>query len=146
MRFVGFALLVALLLPGAASARCLGYEPAVVTLKGSLSTKVVPGPPGYLSAAKGDMPETIVMLALDKDICVLSDGKSYYNVRSHAKVKEVQLEVPVAEAKKLVGKRIRATGSLFGAHTGHHRTPVVLRVAGMRPDEPRGAKAKPSKQ
>jgi len=137
MRIVGFVLFAALLFPTWANARCLGYEPAVVTLKGSLSTRVVPGPPGYVSAAQGDMPETIVMLKLDDVICVLSDGSSYYNIRSHAKVGEVQLEVPVVDAKRLEGKRVRATGSLFGAHTGHHRTPVVLRVAGLRPDRQR---------
>lgn len=134
MRLVAFVLFLALLAPGSAFARCLKYEPAVVTLKGTLSTKVVPGPPGYVSAAKGDLPETIILLKLVDEICVLSDGSSYYNVRSHTRVGEVQLELPLLEAKKFEGKQVRATGSLYGAHTGHHRTPVVLRVEGVRPE------------
>ncbi len=136
MRFVAIVAFFALLAPASAAARCLKYEPAIVTLEGSLSTKVVPGPPGYVSAARGDMPETIVMLELDAPICVLSDGNSYYNIRSHGKIEKVQLEVPIADAKRWVGKRVRATGSLFGAHTRHHRTPIGLRVAGLRASRP----------
>ncbi|MDP6980257.1 MAG: DUF4431 domain-containing protein [Myxococcota bacterium] len=132
MRFVAIVVFLALLVPASAAARCLKYEPAIATLEGSLSTRVVPGPPGYVSVARGDMPETIVMLKLDASICVLSDGSSYYNIRSHGKVEEVQLEVPLVEAKRWAGKKVRATGSLFGAHTRHHRTPVGLRVAGLR--------------
>ncbi len=133
MRWVGLLVLLAVFAPLPSAARCLGYEPAIVTLKGELSVKVVPGPPGYTSMVRGDMPETIVILKLEEPICVLSDANSYFNIRSHPKVPEVQLEMPEVEAKRLEGKKVRATGSLFGAHTGHHRTPVVLRVAGVRP-------------
>ena len=37
-----------------------------------------------------------------------------------------------AQARYLVGKRVRASGTLFGAHSGHHRTPIVLQVRSIR--------------
>ena len=60
------------------------------------------------------------------------DPSSTQNAKSHAGVGEVQLSVQASKARFLVGKQVRATGTLFGAHTGHHRTPVVLQVKALR--------------
>ena len=43
----------------------------------------------------------------------------------------VQIVVPASEqrtAKALVGKRVRVTGTLFEAISGHHRTPLLVQV------------------
>lgn len=135
-RLVLSLLLVGSVAPLSSAARCLSYEPTVVTLKGEFSVQVVPGPPGYTSMARGDLPETVVILELDEAVCVLSKTGTIHNTRSHPRIRQVQLEVSPVEVRKYEGKRIHATGSLFGAHTGHHRTPVVLRVEGIGPARP----------
>lgn len=117
-----------------AGARCLTYEPTVVTLAGDLTSKTVPGPPNYVSIARGDLPEKIFILKLAEPVCVSADPSSRQNSESHASVAEVQLSVPPEKARAYVGKRVRASGALFSARTGHHRTPVLLRVSQLRAD------------
>jgi hypothetical protein len=49
-------------------------------------------------------------------------------------VRKVQLVVSpetYERQKALAGKSVVATGSLFGGHTGHHHTPVLLTVADL---------------
>jgi len=53
--------------------RCLSYEPAVVTLSGSLVCKTFPGPPNYESVKKGDKPETSWFLDLTEKVCINED-------------------------------------------------------------------------
>ena len=115
-----------------AGARCLAYEPAQVTLTGELTSRMVPGPPDYRSIARGDQPETVVILVLDAPVCVRGDPSSRSNSQGHAQVAEVQLVVRGSAWRALRGKRVRVSGSLFAGNSGHHRTPVVLTVCGLR--------------
>ena len=131
-RLLVFAVAVACL-PLPAVARCLRYEPATVSLVGELSSKLVPGPPSYTSLARGDIPETIFILHLAEPVCVSGDPASQRNSESHTGISEVQLSVPQERVRALVGKKVRASGNLFSAQTGHHRTPVVLRVTKVNP-------------
>ena len=114
--------------PTVAESRCLKYEQTSVSLAGRLASKTLPGPPNYVSIARGDVPEIIYILHLDTPVCVLGNPSSRLNAKSHAGIKEIQLVTPGAKARSLVGKRVNASGTLFGPHSGHHRTPVLLRV------------------
>jgi hypothetical protein len=124
--------LALLLIPTPSLARCLYYSPSVVVLVGDVSTKEVPGPPGYHSLRQGDLPETIFLLRLDEPICVYGNPDSSRNTRTHRNITEVQLIIPETRVAAKVGERIRITGQLTTAHSGHHRTPVVLYVETMR--------------
>jgi hypothetical protein len=115
-----------------AGARCLSYEPIQVSLDGTLVTRSLPGPPGYVNIARGDHPETIVILVLDQPICVKADSTSISNTKAHSQVTEVQLVMGTAAYRTLVDKRVRATGTLFSARSRHHRTPVVMTVMTKR--------------
>ena len=127
------AVLVALGLVAAdANARCLTYEPAQVILSGELEMRNVAGPPNYRSLARGDLPETIYVLVLEKPICVSGNPSSMQNRKGYASVAEVQLVVKASRARPLAGKRVRATGGLSAGQGNHHRTPVVLTVKGLR--------------
>lgn len=56
---------------------------------------------------------------------------------NHDGVDALQLVLTTAQYNVLrpaLGSRVRLRGSLFEAHTGHHHTPVLLRVSG-RADE-----------
>lgn len=115
-----------------AGARCLRYEPATVKLEGTLVSRQLPGPPNYSNIARGDRPQTVLFLELDEPLCVSGDPSSSRNSKSHAGIEEVQIDYPLEKARLRLDETVRATGSLFGAHMGAHRTPVVLRVKTLR--------------
>lgn len=115
----------------ASSARCLSYEPARVSLSGELTSRSVPGPPNYSSIARGDFAETILILVLDSPICVSAGTSGGQNSRGHFNVTQVQLVVSGASQRGLLHRHVRASGTLFAAHTRHHRTPVVLMVESL---------------
>jgi hypothetical protein len=123
-----------------ADPRCLSYEPAVVQLTGTLIHKVYPGPPDYKDLRRGDAPEVLWLLNLAMPICVDQDKEQPDLNASHKKIRTIQLVLPVefySKYKDLLGKQIIVTGKLFGAHTIHHRTPVLLTVSSLaRADQP----------
>lgn len=114
--------------------RCLSYEPSVVKLTGILQHKVFPGPPNYEDLRRGDAPEVIWLLNLAAPICVDQDKAQPDLNPAHKKIRTIQLVLPVefySKYKDLLGKQIIVTGKLFGAHTIHHRTPVLLTVSSL---------------
>ena len=118
-----------------ARSACVSYEPAVVGLHGTLSRKTVAGPPEYSDIRKGDKPETFWFLVLDSPVCVNED-KSQPDLNPRLEgIRELQLVLEPAMYKtyrKLVNKRVVASGTLFGAHTIHHRTPVLLMIRDIK--------------
>jgi hypothetical protein len=110
---------------------CLLYEPSVVTLKGTLIRKTFPGPPNYESVRKGDRPETYWLVELADPVCVDKDPKDPDLGPAHNDIRIVQLVVEPKLYKShasLIGRHVVATGTLFGAISGHHHTPVLLSV------------------
>jgi hypothetical protein len=122
------------LIPSLALARCLKFEPVSVLLKGTFVSKSLPGPPGYSSIAKGDFAERVLFLQLEEPICVKGNPESTYNSRTQTGVKELQLVVPLGQSMELVGKRVRATGTLFSPVTNGHRTKVLMTVKRLSED------------
>ena len=115
----------------ASKSACLSYGPAIVTLSGTLVRKTFPGPPNYESVSKGDKPETALLLDLSKSVCVNEDKAEPDLNPKQTGVGQVQLVLQVrqyAHHKLLIGRRVIATGTLFGEHTGHHHTPILLTV------------------
>jgi hypothetical protein len=110
---------------------CLSYEPAVVFIHGTLTRKTLPGPPNYEDIREGDAAETSWFLKLDRPICVNEDKSEPDLNPGQKNIRRVQL-VFDAEAcdtyKVLLGQPVVARGTLFGSHTGHHHTPVLLTV------------------
>ena len=114
-----------------ARSECLSYEPSVVTLSGTLVRKTFPGPPNFESVKKGDKPETGWFLDLPQSVCVDEDKVEPDLNPKQSGIHEIQLVLQpeqYAQHKSLLGKRVTATGTLFGEHTAHHHTPVLLTV------------------
>jgi hypothetical protein len=114
---------------------CLPYEPAVVTLRGTLVRKTYPGPPNYRSVSKGDRPERSLLLDVPQPLCVKQDPVEPDLNPARTGIREVQLVLQRDQYKRsiaLVGKKVAATGTLFGRHTGHHHTPVLLTVRSVQ--------------
>jgi len=113
--------------------RCLSYEPPAVTLTGRITRKTFPGRPNYESIKKGDEPETYWILHLTQPVC-LNGGESPDVPEKY--VSDMQLvfmsEQPYVRYRKLFGKRVVISGTLYHAHTGHHHTSVLITVNGMK--------------
>jgi hypothetical protein len=109
----------------------LSYEPATVTLTGVIVSKTYPGPPNYESIRKGDEPETYWLLALSTPICIAqkSPNDAY---PAEKNIYQIQLVFDSEKAyttyRRLLGRRVMATGTLYSADNIHHKTPVLLTV------------------
>lgn len=115
--------------------KCLEYGPTV-SLTGKLSSRVVPGPPNYSSIRMGDQKETIILVKLARPICTEANDPTGIDVPEKG-IRNLQLAISKDEnwriIRHLLGKRATLSGTLFHAHTGHHRTKVLMDVAQVRP-------------
>ncbi len=117
-------------LPTVDTKRCLEYEPKVVQLSGYLMEMTFAGPPEYYSIEKGDGSEVSWFIHLDKPACTQGTPGDDTD-ESKAPIAEIQLVLEPKQYgkwKSLVGKSVIAKGKLFGSHTGHHHTDVLLDV------------------
>jgi len=108
----------------------LPFEPAVVTLQGRVTYRDYFGPPHYGENPATDAVETAVILVLCQPVNVggTADGVVFPGIR------KIQLVVPWDKFSglEIQGKNIVATGVLFEAVTGHHRTPVLMSVQDLK--------------
>jgi len=118
----------------AAAQKCFEYGPTV-SLSGKLSSKVVPGRPNYSSIRKGDQKEMLILVTLTQPICTTGNDPAGIDVPEKG-LRDIQLAISKAEnwpvIRRLIGKRVTVSGTLFHAHTGHHRTKVLLDVSQVR--------------
>ena len=136
MKYARFVLLVLLLgsrqAYSHAGGECLSYEPAVVTLTGTIVRQTFPGPPNYESIQSGDRAETYWLLELPQAVCVDSGVAGALEDEPKQGIQRIQLVFSDGKAysgyRKLLKKRVVATGTLFGSFNIHHRTPVLLFV------------------
>ncbi|MGY4516710.1 DUF4431 domain-containing protein [Lysobacter sp. HA18] len=120
-----FALLLALS-PVAARAECLRYEPSVVALSGTLSTRTFYGPPNYGEDPLTDSRERQVLLRLDAPMCTTTspDGDDV----AEKGQREVTLTFADLDLRPYIGKHVRIEGTLFHAITAHHHTSVLIDI------------------
>jgi hypothetical protein len=119
-----------MLLPaGAAFAEspCASYAPAVTRLEGRLARAFAYGPPGYGENPKGDAHEHYVIILLDAPLCTAPRGDEI-DEPEHA-IRRVQLVYSGHTKRLRSGARIRVTGKLFHAISGHHHTKVLMEVS-----------------
>jgi hypothetical protein len=85
-----------------------------------------------MSVRNGDKPETAWIIHLAHPICVDEDKTEPDLNPAQKNIQKVQLVFlgggGYTKYKELVSKEVVATGTLFGSHTGHHHTAVLLTV------------------
>jgi hypothetical protein len=131
-------LMTLLLLPGfgasASAQQCLEYGPTV-SLTGTLRSQVFAGPPNYESIKRGDRKEIAIILTLTARACTTGNDPQSFDVPETG-IREMQLVVMKdahwKTVRRLMGKRAIVRGTLFHAHTGHHRTKILVDVANIR--------------
>lgn len=113
------------------------YYPSVSVLKGRLTERLFFGPPGYGDDPLHDMQERIFVLIPNNPINVIRNEtmkKQNSFDTTHLNVDEVQLNTSI-EIDAFLEKEVIVTGVFFGAHTGHHKTPVLLDVNDINIEE-----------
>jgi hypothetical protein len=114
--------------------KCFEYGPAV-SLTGTLRSQVFAGPPNYESIKRGDRKETAIIFTLVAPACTTGNDPVGIDV-PETHIRKMQLVVTKdahwKTVRRLMGKRAIVTGTLFHAHTGHHRTKVLIEVANIR--------------
>ena len=125
------------LLGQTAEPRCLSYEPQATTIQGRLVRRAYPGPPDYTSISSGDQAETYWLVKLPQPACVNEDKSDADLSPAQSNLTLVQLVFTDPSEYKVyasfVGKQVVAKGTLFGAISGHHHTPVLLTVLSLSP-------------
>ncbi len=113
---------------------CLNYEPQKVKLEGFLNKKSFPGPPNYQDIKKGDEEEVYWLIKTAKPFCV--NKSSYVEGDELHGLSEVQLVVDELNFynsnRRLLGKKVILTGTLFPQITGHHKTEVLITVETLK--------------
>lgn len=117
----------ALPLPASGAEACLKYEPSVVELVGVMRRRTFPGPPEYKSVKEGDRAVTYWVLDLPRPVCLQVAGPDDLTQEPEFGVTSLQIVITDYKASRpLLGKKVRITGTLFHAHTAHHRTRVLI--------------------
>ncbi|WP_454782623.1 DUF4431 domain-containing protein [Legionella sp. WA2022007384] len=108
------------------------YEPNVVELTGIIKILKFPGPPNYTSTKDGDVEETGGYLQLDKpiDVEINPTLKKNNDNQPEKNVSLLQLVVTDKDQWNKIkeGNKVRITGTLFHAHTGHHHARVLINL------------------
>jgi hypothetical protein len=127
-------LISALIALGALPAR--GQEAATVDVKveGTLQVGQFLGPPNYGENPRNDKIEEAYYLQLPAalEIQLANQRRDGLN-REEGLSSEyfIQLILPdsnLGELRRMIGKRVKVTGTLFQAESGHHRTSTLMQV------------------
>ena len=112
----------------AADGACLEYEPAVVTLTGTITRHMEYGPPGYGEDPAHDAKEVYWYLELNNPICVNGKDEDSPDMQGEKDVRKLQIVYPMGYPKGggWIGHRASITGTLFHAISGHHHTNVLI--------------------
>jgi len=111
------------------------YEPVEVEVSGLLYEEVYPGPPEYTSVVMGDSPERAVLLTLNEPINVeIKEGEEVNSFNEPEKgVRELQVVFSDSmHSRDQMKGEIVLSGTLYHAHTVHHRRRVLMMVKSWR--------------
>lgn len=113
--------------------KSLSYEPDRVTLVGKVVSRTFYGPPNYGEDPATDSKEDQYILILDTPIDVIGSIDPIDKTeRGVKKLTLVVFDFKTNPVESLLGKRVEVHGRLFHAHTGHHRTRVLIEVESIR--------------
>jgi len=135
LKALAFMLVVTGSVVSPARADCLDVnDRAALVFRGQLSFHVFPGSPNYEDVRKGDRAEPGFLLKLETPICVRGDDfiesdRSIGTLHVFSSDRNVDMNL-----KRLAGKQVVVNGAnAFGAHTMHHRAPLVVEAASVGP-------------
>jgi len=114
----------------AIAADCLRYEPAPVSLTGTIAMKEAYGPPGYGEDPAHDAKEQYPVLILASPICVAGYPDDDMNSKNEVDQTAVQMVfIGSRLAPQLIGQKVTVSGNLFHRSSGHHHTNVLIKIS-----------------
>jgi hypothetical protein len=109
---------------------CLRYEPDTARIAGTLTRHMYYGAPGYGEDPTRDDKEVGFYLHVAAPLCMQAGSDDSDVARSG--IRRIQLVLDqdgYTRLRPYLGKKVTLRGTLFGAFTGHHHTPVILDVS-----------------
>lgn len=99
------------------------------TLVGVVESRLFAGPPNYEEITTGDVGELQFLLRLDEPLCArndefIADGELVSTIHIVPRTQAVFAQLRRSQGRSMV----LSTDEIFGAHTGHHRAPLVAFV------------------
>jgi len=108
---------------------CFRYEPDTVRITGTLARHMYYGAPGFGEDPKTDEKEVGFYLDLSTPICTAAGADDVDVAKTDVRRIQLVLDQPDYDRlRPFLGKNVTLRGTLFGAITGHHHTPVLLSV------------------
>ncbi len=94
---------------------------------GAVTFEIFPGPPNYENIEEGDRPEKYWILTLNEPMCFSPDPDF---METEVTINKLQLLLYKlrGEVKLKQGTKYEFFGITVPAHTGHHKTKVMLEV------------------
>lgn len=124
----------------AQAGECLKYQPEPASLTGQLVRKTFAGPPNFEDVAAGDEPLIGYYLKLAEPLC-MTGNEDEEDVDLDADVRLVQLVLNQQNYDTLrpyLGQEVELKGTMFGAISGYHNTPVLLQQVELVSGQPAG--------
>lgn len=116
--------------------KTLLYGAEEVEVSGSLYESIYPGPPEYMSVEMGDYPEEVVILTLKEPINVeIKGGKETDDSFNEPEIGVRELQVVFSDtipSTQQMKQKVTLKGTLYHAHTAHHRRRVLMMVNGWK--------------
>ncbi len=111
------------------------YEPNITELRGTIYRKTYPGPPEYSNIERGDRPEPALILFLSEPINVqLAEPEEEPFNQPEIGVREIHISfVSENPPEEMWTQGVIVKGTLYSAHTGHHRRRVLMTVNNWEP-------------
>lgn len=120
-----------LILSGASQAAghaCFAYEPAIVTLQGTITRHMEYGPPNFGEDPTRDAKEIYWFLNLDQPICVQGKKEDSPDMEGETNIRQLQILYlhGYPRGRGWVGHKVSITGMLFHANSAYHHTKVLI--------------------
>lgn len=109
------------------------YDPAISVLQGTLYEATFVKETGEIvddTDTGTTQVEKEFVLLLKRPISVNADTTEGFN-DAQTNVTQVQLVPVPGNARAYLNRRVKVTGKLWGAQTGHHFTPVLMEVSNL---------------
>lgn len=110
--------------------RWFSFEPEIVALEGILELKPFAGPSTFGEIEGADRIEIALIVRLSAPISVRRSDNDPLNGEDIENVTQIQLNCAdhLTDCVRLANKKVRVTGTLFAAHTGHHHARLLIDV------------------
>lgn len=128
--------LAAVLIAGANEPQqtCLAYEPAEVTVTGTMKRMIFAGRPEFSNVEEGDEPLWYWILFLDKPVCVYGkdDLDEYESQINEMQLNPMLMKDMYQRHQNGLGRGVTVTGHLYHAHTAWHKTKTLIKPTQIR--------------